>query len=187
LELLANFNAFLEDQRVPLPLDARVEEKFEFLLHPDLKLRGRIDRLDVGPEGQALVIDYKYSAANRIKDRVEDTESGDSVQAGLYLLAAERVFRVKPAGVLFCGLRQEVTWGGWHASIPGLEQIGERATPEALAELRDAAVDAALRVQQEIASGRIAPEPKVLRKCEWCDFRDICRVEVAAAVRKAGS
>jgi hypothetical protein len=184
LELLANFNAFLEDQRIPIPPTARVEEKFELTLSSDLKLRGRIDRIDIPT---ALVIDYKYSAANRIKERFEDTESGDSVQAGLYLLAAERVFRIKPAGVLFCGLRQEVTWAGWHTSVPGLEKIGTRITPDGLTELRDAAVEAAIRVQQEIAAGRIAPEPKSLRKCEWCDFRDICRIESAAAARKAGS
>ena len=132
LELLRNFEAFWEDRSVSLGWPSRVEQEFLFALNPLLSIRGRIDRLDVGPLQQALVIDYKYSAAAKIRDRVENTEGSD-VQGGLYLAAARRHFGLEPAGMLFCGLRKEVAWGGWHTPLPGLERVGESSSPARLA------------------------------------------------------
>ena len=65
------------------------------------------------------MIDYKYSAGNKIKERVDDTGAGHLVQGGLYLAAAARTFGLDPVGMLFCGLKKDVTWDGWHVSIPG--------------------------------------------------------------------
>jgi len=61
LELLRHFKMFLENHEVELGWKTRVEEKFELPLSPGLTINGRIDRLETGPQGQALVIDYKYS------------------------------------------------------------------------------------------------------------------------------
>jgi len=66
------------------------------------------------------------------------------VQAGMYLLAAERVFGLEPAGMLFCGLRNPVTWDGWHSGIAGLERVGESRTRDALRELTHDAARAAV-------------------------------------------
>ena len=89
-----------------------------------MTITGRIDRLDVGPANQALVIDYKYSAGNKIRERVEDTGEGHLVQGGLYLAAAARAFGLDPVAMLFCGLKKDVTWDGWHVNIPGLGSLG---------------------------------------------------------------
>ncbi len=187
LELLRHFTAFLEDDQVSLPgWRARAEEQFTFALHPGLAIRGRIDRLEVSADGRALVIDYKYSAGDKIKDRIERTESGEQVQGGLYLAAAERAFGLKPAGMLYCGLKKGVNWDGWHASVAGLEQVGEQRTEAALRELMRDAEQAAQATHEAISQGRIAPHPADRDKCRWCDFRDICRIESAAAVEKVG-
>ncbi len=186
LELLRNFEAFLKDHTLDLPWEARVEQKFEFALSPELAIRGRIDVLRIGPERQALVVDYKYSPAQRIRKHVQGTEAGDLVQAGLYLLAAERFFELEPVGMLYCGVRDPVTWDGWHAGIAGLEKVGENCTPVALRELTSAAARAAVDALQEIASGNIEPKPRDTDKCKWCDFRDICRVGEGGAARRAG-
>ena len=50
-------------------------------------MSGRIDRLDIAPDGSAYVIDYKYSAAQRVKDKLKNE---NLLQAPLYLMAAER-------------------------------------------------------------------------------------------------
>ena len=71
-----------------------------------MSITGRIDRMDAGPGNQVLVIDYKYSAGNKIKERVEDTSGGHLVQGGLYLAAAQRTFGLDPVGMLFCGLKK---------------------------------------------------------------------------------
>ena len=74
---------------------------------PAVTIRGRIDRLEIGPRNQALVIDYKYSPGNKIRDRVDESEAGNLVQGGLYLLAAERALGLDPVGMLYCGLKKE--------------------------------------------------------------------------------
>ena len=48
---------------------------------------------------RVVVIDYKYSAGNKIRERVEDTGEGHAVQGGLYLAAATRTFGFEPAGI----------------------------------------------------------------------------------------
>ena len=186
LELLRNFEAFWEDRSVSLGWPSRVEQEFLFPLNPLLSIRGRIDRLDVGPAQQALVIDYKYSAAARIRDRVENTE-GSGVQGGLYLAAARKHFGLEPAGMLFCGLRKEVAWGGWHIPLPGLERIGESSTRARLQELMEDALAKAEETFAAITSGRVAPQPADESKCRWCDFRDVCRIETAAGSKAATS
>ncbi len=177
LEMLRNFSAFLTEKRDALGWPARVEEKFEIVLSPELTVRGRIDRLEVGPHREALVIDYKYSAANKIRERVKDQDKGDVVQAGLYLLAAVKQFGLVPAGMLYCGLRKDVEWGGWHLPLPGLEKIGESCTVTRLEELTAAAQQKALDVFASITSGDIEVRPADEKKCAWCDYRDMCRVD----------
>ncbi len=182
LELLRHFRAFIEDEQVALGWEARVEEEFQFTLQPGLALRGRIDRMDVH-DGKALVIDYKYSAEGKLKERIEQSAAGDAVQAGVYLLAAERHFGLRPAGMLFCHLKKGVNWNGWHAGV-GLS-VGENMTADAVRELALAAEQTVLRVHQEISAGRVAVDPKDESKCDWCEARDVCRKESIESVKKA--
>ena len=177
LELLRHFEGYLQDRQVALGWQSRVEEKFSFSLTPLLSITGRIDRMDIGSGNRALVIDYKYSAGNKIRERVEENALGNLVQGGLYLLAAERQFGFEPAGMLYCGLRKDVVWGGWHAPIPGLERIGEVSTSAVLRELMNAAAARAAQTFESISTGRIEVLPHDTTKCAWCDFVDICRVE----------
>lgn len=185
LELMRHFRGFQDDKQFPLQWPARVEEKFSYALNPLVSITGRIDRIDIDAGNRALVIDYKYSAENKIRERVADTSEGQAVQGGLYLAAAARAFGLEPAGMLFCGLKKGVMWGGWHVGIPGLEGLGTRSTQDALQQMMIHAEDAAVRVHEAIAAGDIAVRPTDPDKCQWCDFRDICRVENLALAKKA--
>jgi hypothetical protein len=60
-------------------------------------------------------------------------------------------------------------------------------TPSALQDFMNAAAAKAEETFAAIASGRVAPQPANPRKCVWCDFRDICRIETAAAARTASA
>jgi ATP-dependent helicase/DNAse subunit B len=182
LELQRHFEAFRADRQWPLAWPSRTEEMFEAALTPELAIRGRIDRLDLGPDNQAIVIDYKYSAAAKIRERVD----GDPIQGGLYLSAAGRVFHLNPVGMFYCGLRQSVTWEGWHTNVPGLN-LGEART--SLQELIEAAEQKAIEVFESIASGNKEVRPADPSKCRYCDYRDICRVESIprAAILAPGS
>ncbi len=141
-------------------------------LSPELSIRGRIDRLATGPASVAIVIDYKYSAAGKVRERIKS----EPIQGGLYLSAAERSFGLKPVGMFYCGLRQSVSWEGWHAPVPGLE-IGELRTAAGLRELIVEAEQKALATFESIVAGRIDVNPADPDKCRYCDFNDICRVE----------
>jgi RecB family exonuclease len=186
LELLRHFEGFIQDRQVTLGWAQRSEEEFTFALHPGLSLRGRVDRMDVSADKRALVIDYKYSGKAQMKGRIEGSADGTQVQAGVYLLAAERAFGLRPAGMLYCHMKKEVVWDGWHTGIAGLES-GERRTPAAFAELASDAEQAVLRVHAEITSGRIEPKPADMKKCAWCDYRDICRIESIGHGKVAGA
>jgi len=102
----------------------------------------------------------------------------------LYLAAAARTFDLDPVAMLFCGLKKDVTWDGWHVSIPGLESLGTSSTREFIRALIDDAEKAAIRVHEAITSGDIAVRPANPDKCRWCDFCDICRVESAALMKE---
>lgn len=177
LELLRNFESFIRDTELQLTWESRVEEGFDFVLRQGLSLRGRIDRLLIDPSGRALVIDYKYSAADKLKAKVEESESGDQVQAGVYLLAAEKHFNLIPGGMLFCAVKKGVHWDGWHSGLDGLQDIGEKRTPQDILQLASDAEQNVLHVHAEITEGRIAVQPRDKSKCAWCASRDICRVE----------
>jgi ATP-dependent helicase/DNAse subunit B len=186
LELMRHFRGFLDDTQYALSgWGTRVEEKFSYALNPLVSITGRIDRLDIGPANQAVVIDYKYSAGNKIKERVDDTGAGHLVQGGLYLAAAARTFGLDPVAMLFCGLKKDVTWNGWHVSIPGLESLGTSSTREHIRTLIDDAERGAVRVHEEVTLGNIAVDPRDPLKCRWCDYCDICRVESATRVQVA--
>jgi ATP-dependent helicase/DNAse subunit B len=182
LELQRHFEAFQSDRQWPLAWPSRTEEMFEAALTPELSIRGRIDRLDLGPGQEAIVIDYKYSAAAKIRERID----GDPIQGGLYLSAAARVFHLNPVGMFYCGLRQSVTWEGWHTHVPGLN-IGESRT--SLQELIDTAEQKTIEVYESIASGNKEVRPADKRKCQYCDYNAICRVESIprAAILASGS
>ena len=170
----ADLEAFAADQRWPRAgFQSRTEEKFEFSLDHGLTISGQIDRLDTAPDGSAWVIDYKYSGTAGIKDRVKNE---NLLQAPLYLMAAGRVFGVRPSGMFFVGLKGGVVYAGWRTeqgtALPHLE--GEplpRDWMEKAAGRTQAAAD-------EIRAGRTAPHPADVNRCRYCDYRDVCRVEV---------
>ena len=178
LELLRHFETFLRNHEVELGWRFTTEKEFEFVLNEGLTMRGRIDRLETGPHDEALVIDYKYSG--QVRGRVKENERGDLVQGGLYLLAAQRAFGLRPAGMLLCGLKGGIEWQGWHVPIAGLEQVGEVCHPDRIKELMETAAQNAIGAREAILAGRVEAKPADLTKCSWCGYRDICRIETIA-------
>jgi RecB family exonuclease len=137
-----------------------MEEKFVFSLDESLAISGKIDRLDTAPDGRAYVIDYKYSNAQNTKDKLKDE---NLLQAPLYLMAAEEFFGVKAAGMFYVGLKGGVVYAGW------------KEVPEHWLERKK---EQALQVVAEIRAGRVESMPANPDKCRYCEFRDVCRVEV---------
>ena len=175
-------NAMLEDLR-EFASDARwpyaayrsgTEREFAFALDAETWVRGKIDRLDAAADGRAYVIDYKYSAAQSTKKKMEDP---DLLQAPLYAAAAEAVFRVRPAGMFYVGLKGGVTYAGWSNEPVG--EVKGDPVPEGWIESAQAKT---LRAVQEIRAGRIDAAPTDAGECGRCEFHDVCRRSGAAAL-----
>ncbi|MEK7408152.1 MAG: PD-(D/E)XK nuclease family protein [Acidobacteriota bacterium] len=184
LSMRRDLRRFLEDPLLRPGWPVETEVRVQAALHQELEIRGQIDRFDTGPAQQAIVFDYKYSGASRIRERIQAQEEGRVVQAGLYLLALERLRDLTPAGMFYCGLRGEVTLRGWHVPLPGLERVGTSCTPEVLREQLDGTLAAALQAARDIRAGRI--EPRAGDACDYCAFHDLCRVAAVKAALAAG-
>ena len=153
---------------------SQTEVKFELPLAEGLEIRGRIDRLDVAPDGRAFVLDYKYSAAQRVKDKLKNE---NLMQAPLYMIAAEHL-NARPAGMFYVGLKGDIEYAGWSDD----RRMDSLALPEKwLASARERI----LRIVEEIRRGRVEIVPADRDSCRFCDAKDVCRIEVAGAVAEA--
>jgi hypothetical protein len=114
-------------------------------------------------------VDYKYSNAQNTKGR---RDNQNLLQAPLYLMAVEKYFHLKAAGMYYIGLKGGVEPAGWEAAdLPEdwLEQSRQRT----------------LRIVEEIRAGRVDVAPSDRGKCRFCDCVDVCRIETAQGAAAA--
>jgi ATP-dependent helicase/DNAse subunit B len=176
-------NAMLDDLKRFTSLDAwprevfhsQTEKEFAFPLAEGVEIFGCIDRLDVAPDNRAYVLDYKYRSAQRVKDMLKDE---NLMQAPLYMMAAEHL-NLFPAGMFYVGVKGAIEYAGW-TDAPLMDAL---ALPEQWLETTR---ERTLRIVEEIRGGRVEAVPADRDRCSFCDARDICRIEVAAATTTAG-
>ncbi|HKX00325.1 MAG TPA: PD-(D/E)XK nuclease family protein [Bryobacteraceae bacterium] len=172
-QLLADLERFAATDRWPDHFESQVEENCEFALASGLGIRGRIDRLLKTPDGRGFVIDYKYSRTAKDKASNENL-----LQGPLYWLAIERAFHLQPTGMYYCSLRDKVEYAGWGETPSWVRKPSiQPFTPEWL----ETALVRSARAASEIAAGRTEPAPADVSRCRLCDYRDVCRYEVAAS------
>ena len=162
--MLDDLIAFTRADRFPAgEFESRMEKEFEFALTDSLAIRGKVDRLDVLSDGSAYVIDYKYSNAQNTKNRREDE---NLLQAPLYLMAVEKFFGLKAAGMYYVGLKGRIEPAGWEAA---------ELDPDWLEQSRMRTI----AIVEQIREGRFEVAPSNREKCRFCDCADVCRVEIA--------
>jgi hypothetical protein len=152
---------------------AGVETSFAFAAPPLPAFRGRVDRLDRGPTGEARVVDYKYGDPKRGIVPVPWICHGLSHQVPVYMAWARTLGPVPPrVSVALYFLR------GDFAAVegPSWEDVGDAWT---------AALSGWLSL---VASGAFPPLPHhrftyagqaAPRYCDECPFMDHCRVSPA--------
>ena len=148
-----------------------------FDLGGGVRLRGRIDRIDISDGGDAVVYDYKGKdppgASRWIKD--------GKLQVALYMRAAEQLLAVRAVG----GFYQPLTGSDLRArgvldSDSGVEldcvstDMREHAE---LRELLDDAVAAAREVAEQAAGGKLQARPDTCAFQGGCQYPTICRCE----------
>jgi ATP-dependent helicase/DNAse subunit B len=147
----------------------------------ELRLEGRIDRIDVGPSGrEAIVYDYKGKGAPPQAKWLDDAR----LQVGLYLLALPHLLELEAVGGLYQPLGRDDDGRPRgllrDGADPGLASVGtDRLAPEEFdARLQDV-LDAALEAVRGIRAGTLVPEPDA---CAWgggCAHPTICRCETS--------
>ncbi len=152
-----------------------VEQEFRDvpLTLPDgtvLRFNGRIDRVDMGPDGP-IAIDYK---TGRARKRAGDYRNGSALQLPVYLHAVAAARGLDPAAV-----RAEY----WYATRAGNFERSVLRGAEALAD--PAFWEALAVITGGIRAGRFFPYPGPSRgdrdrrpNCTYCDYRTVCTTDV---------
>lgn len=177
--LLDDVRRYLNDNRLPPRADSIVEQQFSLPVAGDLVVRGRIDRIDRQSDGSLIVIDYKYSPAQRVLQKTRDETR---LQGPLYAMAAARALDARVDAMVYCSLRadtqrKEITYAGWTAEGVNLIPRAEPLTPEWI----EQGVERAYETVLEVRSGRISAAPSDRDLCRRCEMRDVCRLEAAGA------
>lgn len=185
LELLYGIELLVADKRLkPSGTTAQFEQKFSFALDENTVVRGRIDRLEVDDRNHAVVFDYKYRRKTRIRESISDNEDGTKVQGGLYLLGAQSL-GYKPAGMVYCGFKREVSVAGW-VLTPLYPHLGSACSSSHIEDVMQKSREVSLQAVSDIRDGRIAPHPADTTRCDFCAFSAMCRVEISPARKTAG-
>jgi len=142
-----------------------------------VKLRGRIDRVDVGEHGEAVVYDYKGRHAPPGARWIKD---GD-LQVALYMRAVEDLLHVRAVGGFYQPLSgEDLRARGVLDSEAGVEL--DCVTPDLrehaqVRELLAEAVAAAREVAEEAGRGALEPRPQTCAFRGGCMYPTICRCE----------
>ncbi|MEN9810865.1 MAG: hypothetical protein RLZZ488_2432 [Pseudomonadota bacterium] len=165
---------------------AFVEQPVDFLLHGELRLTGRIDRVDTHPEGDRI-IDYKTSKVAKkdpalvIDPRMVKTTNKLSVQGGIYSLAwARKIAEERGQGEASDGRRNAVA----AFSLLRLKTMDMSREPYATFAFeepmswQDESCQTLhteyARYGQSLSDGDFSPRPITASLCTWCTLNSIC-------------
>ncbi len=138
-------------------------------------MRGRIDRVDVSPRGEAVVYDYK----GRVVPEPARWVSDGRVQVAVYMLAVRQLLELpvvggfyqptagrdlRPRGVLVAELAPEL------ATVNG-----DRREAEAVEAILDDCLAVAREAAAQAGAGRLEGRPRTCALQGGCSFPSICR------------
>ncbi|CAM9959943.1 unnamed protein product, partial [Phaeothamnion confervicola] len=145
----------------------------------ELKLRGRLDRVDETADGQRIVIDYK---TGRTSPGAWVGERPDEPQLPLYLVASEPGARAIAFAQVRAGEMKFVALGAEKDVLPGTRTLPNGHLKKA-AQTWDGQVEAwrteLQRLARAFAAGEAPVDPKP-RACDYCDLASLCRIHERA-------
>src|SRR4051795_4662135 len=138
----------------------------------ELAITGRVDRVDVGPGGEAIVRDYKGASAYAGASWAE----AGYVQVALYMLAARELLGLEPAGGLYQALwsRDSRPRGLVRDDVPGRYVSTDKVSAEELEAALEAVRSRALETAAALRAGEVRACPE---RCspKGCAYPTICR------------
>ncbi len=153
----------------------------------DVKLRGKIDRIDIDNENDLIkVIDYKLSGSSA---SIKDYEDGLALQLPVYLFVAKQLiraqlkkdFRAAPPEI-YSLKYSEKDFGKKIAGVrkPRSKNADKNVMNEAAEELIKIGIESVQKYVKEISAGRFNLSTLSEREnkiCRYCSFRSICRIQ----------
>lgn len=177
--LAALAHDWLEIERRRAPFEVRLSEAKMTLAAGELRLEGRVDRIDRLLDGGLAVIDYKSGAVS-VSSWLG--ERPDDAQLPLYALAAGEqdvravaFARLKTGQLGFAGLARD------EGLLPGVKTVARHVSARRFAadwaQLQAAWREQVRRLGEDFAGGDARVDPKrSLATCERCDLKPLCRV-----------
>jgi hypothetical protein len=138
------------------------------------RMRGRIDRVDLAPSGDAVVIDYKSGYATPV---AKWRESGN-LQLALYMLAVEQLLSRPARAGLYQSLSGNLQARGAIDAEAGLELDSvstDEISPEELRETLQWAAATARDIAGAAARGELEARPQTCAFRGGCSYPAICR------------
>jgi ATP-dependent helicase/nuclease subunit B len=166
------------------------------ITHPEpitiggVKLRGKIDRIDVG-EGGFTIVDYKSGSSKKLKD----IERGTSLQLPLYLRVAEDLLRsihydLKGVAALYHKVmdresKRELGLAVKSYMTTHFERMKGHGLVESeteLQELIDRTVEKTRAYVDGMTEGKfgLADKDLIKQSCTYCAYKSACRVKEAS-------
>lgn len=143
-----------------------------------VEIRGRIDRIDVHPDGAYVLYDYKTGTAPTLTAMVE----GKDVQIAAYLLASQSLFpQGRNVGVAYYVIGDCSRKGIFNEQYRlelGVPNGKNVLPPEDFHEQHTKFTEILRELVENILRGHFPIEPASTRICTFCPFQGICRKEV---------
>ncbi len=140
-----------------------------------LRIRGRIDRIDLTPEGQFLIYDYK---SGRDHPKAKDIKAGTALQLTLYLLAFGQITGSHGIGGGYYKIRRDVERSIVLADSLARDLMISRIRPSAdFSGILQHSRECAFAYIDGIRNGRFPHPPEEKCPNEYCDFKRICRFD----------
>jgi ATP-dependent helicase/DNAse subunit B len=151
----------------------------------ELVLRGRIDRVDVDPDGGTAIV-HDYKSGSEVLGQAKWEERGRMALA-LYMLVAGELLGVEVVGGLYQPLRglDLRPRGALLADAePGMAGFAaDRLDADELAAVRDGALERALGAARELRAGALEARPLTCSSHGVCRYPSICRSRPAGSLR----
>lgn len=140
-----------------------------------LRIRGRIDRIDLTPEGNFIIYDYKSGVQH---PKAKDIEAGSALQLPLYLLAYEQITGSHGIGGGYYTIRREVKRSIVLSDTPAKDLMTQRIRPSPdFAGLLRHTRELAFTYIDGIRNGRFPLPCEEECPNKYCEFKRICRFD----------